>query len=236
MATTHTEAVLNKLSKSELVQLVLQTESSLALQITNLTNEVKDLLGYFKKLEADLAVTKNVNSKLMERVVQTERQCWANAQYSRRDTIEVLGIPSSIRDQDLEDKVRNVFREIGVNINERDIQACHRLREKDRTIVKFVNRKDCTNILRVKKDLKHLDPSKRSFSEGTKIFINESLCPYYRGIWNKCKKLRANQKLHQFYTINGIVRVKLEENSPPRSIIHMLDLANLFPDIEVDSL
>ena len=111
-------------------------------------------------------------------VVQTERQCWANAQYSRRDTIEVLGIPSSIRDQDLEDKVRNVFREIGVNINERDIQACHRLREKDRTIVKFVNRKDCTNILRVKKDLKHLDPSKLSFSEGTKIFINESLCPY----------------------------------------------------------
>ena len=166
MATTHTEAVLNKLSKSELEQLVLQTESSLALQITNLANEVKDLLGHFKKLEADLAVTKNVNSKLMERVVQTERQCWANAQYSRRDTI--------------------------------DIQACHRLRNKDRAIVKFVNRKDCTNILRVKKDLKYLDPSKLSFSEGTKIFINESLCPYYRGIWNKCKKLRANQNCISF--------------------------------------
>ena len=80
MATTHTEAVLNKLSKVELVQLVLQTEASLASQITNLTTEVKDLLGYFKKLEAGLAVTKNVNSKLMERVVQTERQCWANDQ------------------------------------------------------------------------------------------------------------------------------------------------------------
>ena len=132
--------------------------------------------------------------------------------------------------------MHNIFGEIGININKRDIQACHRLREKDRTIVKFVNRKDCTNILRVEKDLKHLDPSKLSFSEGTKIFINESLCPYYRGIWNKCKKLRANQKLHQFYTINGIVRVKLEENGLPRSITHMLDLANLFPDIEVDSL
>ena len=109
MATTHTEAVLNKLSKSESVQLVLQSESSLVLQITNLTNEVKDLTGYFKKLEADLAVTKNVNSKLMERVVQTQRQCSANAQYSSRDTTEVTGIPSSIRDQDLEDIVRNIF-------------------------------------------------------------------------------------------------------------------------------
>ena len=173
MAATHTEAVLNKLIKSELVQLALQTEASLASKITNLTTEVKDLLGYFKKLEADLAVTKNVNSKLMERVVQTERQCWANAQYSRRDTIEVIRIPSSIRDHDLEDKVRNIFGEIGVNVNERDMQVCHRLRENDRKTVKVVNRKDCTNILRVKKDLKHLDPSKLFFSEGTKIFINE---------------------------------------------------------------
>ena len=75
MATTHTVVVLNKLSKSELVQLVLQTEASLVSQITNRTTEVKDLLGYFKKLDADLAVTKNGNSKLMERAVQTERQC-----------------------------------------------------------------------------------------------------------------------------------------------------------------
>ena len=66
--------------------------------------------------------------------MQTERQCWANAQYSRRDTIEVIGIPTSIRDKNLEDKVRNIFGEIGVNVNERDIQACRRLREKDRTI------------------------------------------------------------------------------------------------------
>ena len=103
------------------MQLVLQTEANLASQITNLTTEVKDLLGYFKKLEADLAVTKDVNSKPMERVVQTERHCWANAQYSRRDTVEVIGILSSIRDQDLEGKVRNIFEEIGVNIDERDV-------------------------------------------------------------------------------------------------------------------
>ena len=67
------EDVLTKLSKSELVQLVLQTEASLASHITNLTTEVKDLLGYFKKLEAYLAVTKNVNSKLMGSASQTER-------------------------------------------------------------------------------------------------------------------------------------------------------------------
>ena len=178
MATTYTEAVLNKLSKSELVQLVLQTEASLDSQFTDLTTAVKDLLRYFRELD-----------------------CLTNSHYSRQNTIEVIGIPSCIRDQNLEDKVRNIFGEIGVNIDERDIQACHQLRKKDRMIVKFVNRKDCINILRVKKELKHLDPCKLFFLEGTKILINESLCPYYRGIWNKCKKLRENQILHQFFGV-----------------------------------
>lgn len=50
----HTDAVLNKLIKSKLVQLVVQTEASLASQIIKLTTEVKDILGYFTKLEARL--------------------------------------------------------------------------------------------------------------------------------------------------------------------------------------
>ena len=108
--------------------------------------------------------------------------------------------------------MRGVFKKIGVEIDERDVQACHRLKEKDRTIVKFVNRKDCFQILRVKKELKSLDPTDLNFPENTKIFINESSCPYYRSIWNKCKKLRAIQKIQQFDTITGLIRVKAKEN------------------------
>ena len=200
MATTHIEAVLSKLSKSELVQLVLQTEASLASQITNLTPEVKDLLGYFKKLESDLAVTKNVNSKLTDSVVQTERQCWANAQYSRRDTIEVIGIPSPIRDKDLEDKVRNIFGEIGVNVNERDIQACHQLREKDRTIVKFANRKDCTNILRVKKDLKQLEP----FLRGLKYLLTKVYAPIIEAFGINVRSLEQIKNCISFIILMGL--------------------------------
>ena len=66
---------------------------------------------------------------------------------------------NSVRDNVLEQKVCNVIQEIGVDICDRDIQACHRLKDKDRTIVKFTNRKDCLQILRVKRQLKGLDPS-----------------------------------------------------------------------------
>ena len=236
MCGTHTEAVLNKLTKPELVQLLLKAEATLGSQITDLPKEIKDTLTYLKKLEANIAVVKTVNDRLVEIVIKTERQCWENAQYSRRDTLKIVGIPNSVGNSVLEETVRDVFKKIGVEIDERDVQACHRLKEKERTIVKFVNRKDCLQILRVKKDLKSLDPTELDFPENTKIFINESLCPYYRGIWNKCKKLRAIQKIHQFYTISGLIRVKLEETGPSRIITHMVDLKELFPDIDIENL
>ena len=153
MSGTHTEAVLNKLTKPELVQLLLKTEATLGSQITDLSKEIKDTLTYLKKLKADIAVVKTVNDRLVERVINTERQCWENAQYSRRDTLEIVGIPNSVGNSVLEETVRGVFKKIGVEIDERDVQACHRLKEKERTIVKFVNRKDCLQILRMKKDL-----------------------------------------------------------------------------------
>ena len=87
-----------------------------------------------------------------------------------------------------------VFKKIGVEIDERDVQACHRLKEKERTTVKFVNRKNCLQILGVKKELKFLDPTELAFPENTKVFINKSLCPYYRGIWNKCNKTKDNSE------------------------------------------
>ena len=79
MAGAHTWAVLNKLSKPELVQIILNTEANLGSQITKLTTEVKNLLGHSKKLGADMVIVRNVISKLVERVVATERQCWENA-------------------------------------------------------------------------------------------------------------------------------------------------------------
>ena len=109
MAGAHTEAVLNKLSKLELVQIILNTEANLGSQIAKLTTEVKDLLAHSKKLEADVVIVRNVNSKLVERVVATKHQCWENAQYSRRDTLEVVGIPLSVTDNVLEQKVWDVF-------------------------------------------------------------------------------------------------------------------------------
>ena len=48
--------------------------------------------------------------------------------------------------------------------------------------------------MRIKKGLKDLNPTNLSFPEDTKIYVNDSLCPYYRGLWNECKKLWNNKR------------------------------------------
>ena len=110
------------------------------------------MLTQVKKLEADIAVVRTVNKRLVERLVKTERLCWENAQYSRQDTLEIVGIPNSV-DSVLEEKVHGVFIKTGVEIDKQDVQACHCLKENGRNLVKFLNKKDCLQILRVKNEL-----------------------------------------------------------------------------------
>ena len=54
--------------------------------------------------------------------------------------------------------VHGVLKKTGAAIDKGDVQVCHHLKEKERAIIKFVNRKDCLHILRVKKELKSFAP------------------------------------------------------------------------------
>ena len=52
-----------------------------------------------------------------------ERQCWSNAQYSRRECIEVVDIPDSVDNSELEVKVLTVFQKIGCELSPQDLEA-----------------------------------------------------------------------------------------------------------------
>ena len=127
------------------------------------------------------------------------------------------------------------FDKLGVHVDRKDIQACHRLKDNDRVIIKFSNSKDSPQVLCVKKDLKSLHPTELGFPESTRIFISESLCIYYHGLWNKCKELKGMGKLHVFFVSDGTIKVKILENDRAKPITHAADL-KMFPEIDVDNL
>ena len=56
-------------------------------------------------MKSHLAISPNVNVKLVERLVVTERKCWANEQYSRRECLEISAITEAVSDNAYEDKI-----------------------------------------------------------------------------------------------------------------------------------
>ena len=114
------------------------------------------------------------------------------------------------------------------------IDDCRRLGENnDRVIVKFTRKKVCKQVLQVKKDLKDLTADDLDLPEGTKIFVNQSLCPYYRILWSKTKRLQSMCKINNYFISDGTVKIKTDENSKPWAITHLDDLAINFPGVDL---
>ena len=66
--------------------------------------------------------------------------------------------------------------------------------------------------------------------ENTNIYVNDSLCPYYRGLWNGCKKLWNNKKIYFYFIVSVTKRINQVENGPYKSITHVNNLRALFPE------
>ena len=147
--------------------------------------------------------------------------------------MDVIGITKTVESKDFELTVCKVFNILGFDIGQDRIESCHRLTKSDRTIVKFSQRKDCQHLMRIKKGLKDLNPTNLSFLEGTKIYVNDSLCSYYRGLCNECKKLWNNEKNYSYFSVTGTVRIKQVKNGPYKSITYVNDLRALFPEEQI---
>lgn len=67
------------------------------------------------------AMKTNFKNLLMKKSVEVQRQCWANIQYSRRESLNISGTPTSIPQQNLQEKNCQIFEAIAVSVNKNDI-------------------------------------------------------------------------------------------------------------------
>ena len=138
-----------KLTREELANIALDYQHKFGNSLGSINAELLELKTKFTKMGSDLAISRNLNIKLVERLVVTERKCWANEQYSRRKCLEISGIPKSVSDNALEDKIRSVLRGIDVEVGTENIDSCHRLKGKGKegkVILKLSKRKDAEKI------------------------------------------------------------------------------------------
>ena len=114
-----------KLTREELANIVLDYQHKFDNSLGSINAELLELKTKFTKMESDLTISRNVNVKLMERLVVTERKCWANEQYSRRECLEISGIPESVSDNALEDEIQGILRGIYAEVDTENIELCH---------------------------------------------------------------------------------------------------------------
>ena len=80
-----------------------------------------------KKTRSELAVVKNVNSKLEKRIINLQKNQAKTEQYSRRNNIELSGIANGAPEINLEIVVEDICNDFGLEIETKDIERCHRL-------------------------------------------------------------------------------------------------------------
>ena len=90
---------------------------------------------------------KKINSDLLTRVAQLERNTAASSQYSRRETIELNPVPADITEDALEENVCKALSLTGVNVVPNDLHACHQMKRSDRVIVKFKCHKQKNSVM-----------------------------------------------------------------------------------------
>ena len=205
--------------------------------------ELKTAQTKVNELEDIKTKNEDFNKKLLKRLKKLEQRCdetdermYQNEidinklnQYSRRENIEIVGIPNNIRQENLENYVINIIKELGVECSSYDIAACHRLNSKDsdgnkNTIVRFLCRKKVNAILSNKKKLSNIDIKARF--QNRNLYIMENLSPMNRKTLDSCNYLKKKKLIASCWSFNGQINIKYtnDEDEKPTKLNHFEDI------------
>ena len=230
-----TRSQLENLSKDELIDEALSLENfknDINVKFSELNDRFNDFETKYEMVNCNLSIARRCND-LLERITQLERNNLNNAQYNRRETLEINPVPSDIADDVLEQSVCQALSLTGTSVEPDDLQACHRMRKKDRVIIKFKCRKQKHRVLLNRKTLqnKSLDLTQLKFSG--KLFVNESMCHENHQLACKCCQLKSVHIVHLAWFYNSTLHIKLVKNGPihktfnPTDIEKVLGIDNL---------
>lgn len=216
--------------------------NSMANDITEIKNQIIESLK-----EANFALQNKV-SKLEEKIDDLNSEIEGlnteinrQNQYGRRNNLEFSGIPNSISDDKIESTVCKILGEIGVPVEENEIEACHRLPAPRRSpnknknvIVRFVNRKKCQKTLENKKKLSNINMSTCGLPVDTAIYVSENLNKFYQKLLWRCRKLKKGNKIKAFKYQNESVIITLK-NDQKKKVLCDEEILEFFPNFDFEN-
>ena len=190
-----TRSQIENLTREELIEELLQI-SDIICQLKVLNGRFDTFATKHEELKSDLLITKNSNTLLHQQIIQLERIAVNNSQYHQRESLQLNPVPLNIWDNALEETVCRAISLTGQEVTPDDLRACHRLKNKDRVILKFKDRKlkHSVQINRKVLQQKSLELSQLKFSG--KLFISNSMCYENQQLAYKCPQLKNSKKIH----------------------------------------
>lgn len=248
------ELKLDPIAKTlEEVKLKISKLNDIEKAITFLSNRYDEIFEKVKKLEHDNGLLqqecKSVSMELHQStnsITQLKQEVNNLEQYSRRDCLEMRGIPAT-DDEDTDELVKQVGKLMDVQIVDEDISTSHRLplpsyvrtnrnaKSRDPVIiVKFVRRDIRDRFYKSKHNLRN--KSTRDLGmvrmEERKIFITESLTQQNRKLFNRCQQAKRDLDFKFIWTKNGKILMRKDTDSPALSITNEWELQRLLDDFD----
>ena len=156
-------------------------------------------------------------------------------QYSRRECLEIRGVPVQSGDNTNE-IISNIGEQIGVDIRDDDISISHRLAADNRNtnsskrypaiIVKFFRRTVRDQFYKARKNLRNISSRDIGITRlaESKIYISESLSQRNKKLFNKCLEAKKQLNYKFIWTMNGKIYLRKDECSPSICVANTSDI------------
>ena len=218
--------------KAEIVQ-IKESQSFLSEKYDCLNEDYNKLKKINAEQKAEITALKSESSDLKNTSLKEIEKIDNLEQYGRRQNLEIAGIP--VQDgEDTNAVVMEVAKLLDVDILPSHISTSHRLPKKIgqngnviRTppiIVRFTNRDIRNKLYANRKQTRTLDLKKFSVNDTKKIFINENLTQSRKRLFWKTKQRAKNENWKYYWTHNGSILAKKDDDTDAIPIKSDLDL------------
>lgn len=180
-------------------------------------------------LEARNASLEAENATLTNRL-QSRETCLNNLeQYSRRECVEISGIPE-VKDENTDDIVIKLGSLIGLHLAKNDISVSHRLPKRSYSAALREGPHQASST----RDKSTRDLDLARYSEN-KIYISENLTQANKDLFKECLKIKKDLKYKFIWTSYGRTYLRKDPVSPVVAILKKSDLDILRQDGGVHS-
>lgn len=183
------------------------------IKVLKMQNEEKDKrMDALEQRLADLEQYSRINDLIITGLVIKPR--------SYAKAVATGGEPTELDQESAEQQVVNFLNSKDININTRDIEACHPLPKRDKrphaVIVRFVNRKQKMDVLKQGKKLK-----------GTNVYINEHLTKKNSEVARQARILKKQKRIQATWTSNCKIFIKLNGAPEEAKVLWIRNLHDL---------